>query len=79
MTLILAGTGRRPNVRQKGMHTMRTSLQCGHLYKQHMWRAYKHTGNDQYYEVYKEALNASTNEVRKPKRAHISTAYKIRQ
>ena len=36
MTLILAGTGRRPNVRQKGMHTMRTSLQCGHLYKQYV-------------------------------------------
>ena len=33
-----------------------------------MWRVYKHTGKYQYYEVYKEALNAATNEVRKAKR-----------
>ena len=33
-----------------------------------MWRVYKHTGKDQYYVVYKEALNAATNEVRKSKR-----------
>ena len=33
-----------------------------------MWRVYKHTGNDQDYVVYKEALNAATNEVRKSKR-----------
>ena len=33
-----------------------------------MWRVYKHTGKDQCYEVYKEALNAATNEVRKSKR-----------
>ena len=37
-------------------------------YKQDMWRVYKHTGKDQDYEVYKEALNAATNEVRKHKR-----------
>ena len=37
-------------------------------YKQHMWRFYKHTGKDKDYEVYKEALNAATNEVRKSKR-----------
>ena len=45
-------------------------------YKQDMWRVYKHiypfpykhTVNDTYYEVYKEALNAATNEVRKSKR-----------
>ena len=41
-------------------------------YKQHrggaMWRVYKHTGKYKYYEVYKEALNAATNEVRKSKR-----------
>ena len=30
-----------------------------------MWRVYKHTGKDQDYVVYKEALNAATNEVRK--------------
>ena len=32
------------------------------------WRGYKHTGKDKDYEVYKEALNAATNEVRKSKR-----------
>ena len=32
-----------------------------------MWRVYKHTGKDKDYEVYKEALNAATNEVRKAK------------
>ena len=37
-------------------------------YKQNMWRVYKHTGKDTDYEVYKEALNAATNEVRKAKR-----------
>ncbi len=30
-----------------------------------MWRVYKHTGRDTDYEVYKEALNAATNKVRK--------------
>ena len=33
-----------------------------------MWRVYKHTGKDQDYVVYKEALNAATKEVRKSKR-----------
>ena len=33
-----------------------------------MWRVYKHTGKDQDYVVYKEALNAATNKVRKSKR-----------
>ena len=33
-----------------------------------MWRVYKHTGKDRDYEVYKEALNKATNEVRKSKR-----------
>ena len=37
-------------------------------YKQDMWRVYKHTGKDKYYEVYKETLNAAANEVRKSKR-----------
>ena len=37
-------------------------------YKQNMWRVYKHTGKDKDYEVYKEALNDATNEVRKAKR-----------
>ena len=39
------------------------------IYKQNMWRVYKHTGKDNDYEVYKEALNAATNEVRKSKRS----------
>ena len=34
-------------------------------YKQDMWRVYKHTGKDKDYDVYKEAVNAATNEVRK--------------
>ena len=38
------------------------------IYKQNMWRVYKHTGKDKYYDAYKEALNAATNEVRKSKR-----------
>ena len=33
-----------------------------------MWRVYNHTGTDNDYEVYKEALNATTNEVRKSNR-----------
>ena len=37
-------------------------------YKQDMWRVYKHTGKHKDYEVYKEALNVATNEVRKSKR-----------
>ena len=37
-------------------------------YKQNMWRVYKHTGKDNDYEVYKEALYAASNEVRKSKR-----------
>ena len=37
-------------------------------YKQSMWRVYKHTGKVKDYEVYKEALNSATNEVRKSKR-----------
>ena len=37
-------------------------------HKQDMWRVYKHTGKDEDYEVYKEALNAATNAVRKSKR-----------
>ena len=37
-------------------------------HKQNMWRVYKHTGKDQDYVVYKEALNAATKEVRKSKR-----------
>ena len=38
------------------------------IYKQNMWRVYKHTGKDNDYGAYKEALNAATNEVRNSKR-----------
>ena len=38
------------------------------IYKQNIWRVYKHTGQDKYYEMYKEALNSATKEVRKSKR-----------
>ena len=38
------------------------------IYKQDMLRAYKHTGKDNVYEVYKESLNEATNTVRKYKR-----------
>ena len=37
-------------------------------YKQNIWRVYQHTGKDNEYDAYKEALNAATNEVRKSKR-----------
>ena len=36
-------------------------------YKQNMCRVYKHSGNYKDYEVYKESINAGTNEVRKSK------------
>ena len=38
------------------------------IYKQNVWRFYKHTGTDNDYDAYKLALNAATNEVRKSKR-----------
>ena len=40
----------------------------GWMCRVHMWRVYKHTGKDQDYVVYKEALKAATNEVSKSKR-----------
>ena len=33
-----------------------------------MWQIYDHTGKDKNYDIYKEALNAATNEVRTSKR-----------
>ena len=38
------------------------------IYKQNMWRVYKHTGTYKDDDAYKEALNAATNKVRKSKR-----------
>ena len=47
-------------------------------HKQNMWRVYKHTGKDQDYVVYKEALHAATNEDRKSKRnVELKLAQKI--
>ena len=37
-------------------------------HEKNMWRVYRDTGKDQDYVVYKEALNAATNEVRNSKR-----------
>ena len=37
------------------------------IYKQDMWWVYKHTGKYKDYDIYKEALNAATNEVRRSK------------
>ena len=45
-------------------------------YKQNIWRVYKHTGKDEDYDAYKEALNAATNEFRKSKR---NCEYKLAQ
>ena len=33
------------------------------IYKQNMWRVYKHAGTDKDYDAYKEALNAATNKL----------------
>ena len=53
------------------------------IYKQDMWRVYKHTGKDKDYEFYKEALNAAINDVRNSKRNFehklAQHNYKIRQ
>ena len=59
-------------MKKQGKHSKKKHLSKEALrklrYKQNMWRVYKHTGKDKDYEVYKEALNAATNEVRKAKR-----------
>ena len=41
-----------------------------------MWRVYKHTGKDNDYDAYKEALNVAANEVRTSKR---NVQYKLAQ
>ena len=38
------------------------------MFKQTMWRVYRHTRKDEDYANYKEALNLATNEIRKSKR-----------
>ena len=54
--------------RSKKKHLSKETFTNVIIYKPDMWRVYKHTGKEKYYEVYKEALNAATNEVRKSKR-----------
>ena len=54
--------------RSKKKHLSKEAFRKIRHYIQNMWRVYKHTGKDQDYEVYKEALNAATKEVRKSKR-----------
>ena len=43
-----------------------------------MWQLYKHTGKDSDYKVYKEALNAATNEVMKSKRNKLAQSQIVR-
>ena len=59
---------RRQGKRSKKKHLSKEAFKKI-IYKQDMWRVFKHTGKDNYYEVYKEALNVATNEVRKSKRS----------
>ena len=39
-------------------------------YKQMMWKTYRHTGSDEDYSIYKEALNQATAEIRNSKRSY---------
>ena len=39
-------------------------------YKQTMWRVYRRTRKDESYAIYKEALNAATNEIRQSNRSY---------
>ena len=55
--------GKRSNEKHLSIYAFRKII-----YKQDVWRVYKHTGKDKDYEAYKEPLNAATNEVRKSKR-----------
>ena len=48
-------------------------------HKHNMWRVYKHTGKDNDYDAYKEALSEATNEVRKSKNIKSdSTSFYVR-
>ena len=39
-------------------------------YKQMMWNTYRHTGSEEDYSIYKEALNQATTEIRNSKRSY---------
>ena len=58
--LLMKGQGKRSNKKHLSKEAFRKII-----HKQNMWRVYEHTGKDQDYVVYKEAINAATNEVRK--------------
>ena len=58
--LLMKGQGKRSNKKHLSKEAFRKIR-----HKQNMWRVYEHTGKDQDYVVYKEAINAATNEVRK--------------
>ena len=64
---ILDGRMKKQGKRSKKKHLSKEEF-LKIRYKQNMWRVYKHTGTDNDYDAYKEALNAATNEVRKSKR-----------
>ena len=55
--------GKRSKKKRLSKYAFRTII-----YKQKMWRVYKHTRKDKDYDAYKEAINAETYEVRKSKR-----------
>ena len=39
-------------------------------YKQMIWKSYRHTGSEEDYTIYKEALNQATAEIRNSKRSY---------
>ena len=39
-------------------------------YKQMMWKTYRHTGSEEHYAIYKEALNQATAEIKIYKRSY---------
>ena len=53
--------------RSKKKHLKKEAFK-NNRYKHDMWRAYKHTGKDKDYDIYKEALNTATTEGRTSKR-----------
>ena len=73
-TILRSGQDRYVTMKKQGKRSRKKHLSKEAfrwiIYKQYMWRVYKHTGNYKDYEVYKEALqiNEATNEVRKSMR-----------
>ena len=61
MSYIVSATDRYVPMKKQGKRSMKKHLskQASRKirHKQEMWRVYKHTGKDNDYEVYKEALN----------------------